>query len=53
MGSSNKKYAGVGDIIKVAVKDAAPGMPVKKNQKYTWLLLLELKLTSKEMTALL
>ena len=32
MGSSNKKYAGVGDIIKVAVKDAAPGMPVKKSE---------------------
>ena len=30
MGSSNKKYAAVGDIIVSSVKDAAPGMPVKK-----------------------
>ncbi len=30
MGSSNKKYAAVGDIIVASVKDAAPGMPVKK-----------------------
>ena len=30
MGSSNKKYAAVGDIIVASVKAAAPGMPVKK-----------------------
>ncbi len=31
MGSSNKKYASVGDVIKCAVKDANPNMPVKKS----------------------
>jgi len=30
-GHSNKKYAGVGDIITCAVKSAAPNMPVKKS----------------------
>ena len=32
MGSSNKKYAHVGDVIVAAVKDAAPGMTVKKSE---------------------
>lgn len=32
LGSSNRKYAGVGDIIKAAVKEATPNMPVKKSQ---------------------
>ena len=31
MGSSNKKYASVGDVIKCAVKVANPNMPVKKS----------------------
>lgn len=35
MGSSNKKYAGVGDVIIAAVKDAAPGMVVKKSEVVT------------------
>lgn len=35
MGSSNKKYAGVGDVIIAAVKDAAPGMVVKKSDVVT------------------
>ncbi len=30
LGGSKRKYAGVGDIIVVAVKDALPGAPVKK-----------------------
>jgi len=32
LGSSNRRYAGVGDIIKAVVKDATPNMPVKKSQ---------------------
>ena len=35
MGSSNKKYASVGDVIVAAVKDAAPNMPVKKSDVVT------------------
>ena len=35
MGSSNKKYASVGDTIIAAVKDAAPNMPVKKSDVVT------------------
>ena len=31
LGSSGRKYAGIGDIIVCAVKDAAPNMPVKKS----------------------
>ncbi len=31
MGSGNKKYAAVGDVIMAAVKDANPNMPVKKS----------------------
>lgn len=31
LGSSNKKFAGVGDVIVAAVKSAAPNMPVKKS----------------------
>lgn len=31
MGGSNKRYAGVGDVIVAAVKDALPNMPVKKS----------------------
>lgn len=30
MGSSNKKFAGVGDVIIATVKDATPNMTVKK-----------------------
>jgi large subunit ribosomal protein L14 len=32
MGGSNRKYAGVGDIIIAAVKQAAPGGSVKKGE---------------------
>lgn len=32
LGSSNRCYAGVGDVIKAVVKDATPNMPVKKSQ---------------------
>ena len=32
MGSSNKKYASVGDIIVATVKDATPNMTVKKSE---------------------
>ena len=35
MGSSNKKYASVGDVIVAAVKDASPNMPVKKSDVVT------------------
>ncbi len=31
LGSSGKKYAGIGDVIVCAVKDAVPNMPVKKS----------------------
>ncbi len=31
LGSSNKTYAGLGDVIVATVKDAAPNMPVKKS----------------------
>ncbi|MDD3149960.1 MAG: 50S ribosomal protein L14 [Candidatus Gastranaerophilales bacterium] len=31
LGSSNKKYAGIGDVIVATVKDASPNMPVKKS----------------------
>nr|YP_009565167.1 ribosomal protein L14 [Gelidium galapagense]QBA96518.1 ribosomal protein L14 [Gelidium galapagense] len=31
LGSSNPKYAGLGDIIIGVVKDASPNMPVKKS----------------------
>ena len=31
MGSGNKKYAGVGDVIVATVKDATPNMTVKKS----------------------
>ncbi|MEI8377100.1 MAG: 50S ribosomal protein L14 [bacterium] len=31
LGSSGRKYAGIGDIIVCSVKDAAPNMPVKKS----------------------
>ncbi|MBU8913920.1 MAG: 50S ribosomal protein L14 [Spirochaetales bacterium] len=30
LGGTRRKYAGVGDIVVVAVKDALPGAPVKK-----------------------
>lgn len=32
LGSSNRRYAGVGDIIVAVVKEATPNMPVKKSQ---------------------
>ena len=31
LGSSNKRYAAVGDVIVATVKDASPNMPVKKS----------------------
>lgn len=31
LGSSNKKYAGLGDVVVCTVKDASPNMPVKKS----------------------
>lgn len=31
LGSSNKRYAGIGDEIVAVVKDASPNMPVKKS----------------------
>ncbi len=31
LGSSGRKYAGVGDVIVATVKEAAPNMPVKKS----------------------
>lgn len=31
LGSSSRRYAGIGDIIVAVVKDAAPNMPVKKS----------------------
>nr|YP_009546452.1 ribosomal protein L14 [Gelidium gabrielsonii]AYO27800.1 ribosomal protein L14 [Gelidium gabrielsonii] len=31
LGSSNPKYAGLGDIIIAVVKDASPNMPIKKS----------------------
>jgi large subunit ribosomal protein L14 len=31
-GSSNRRYASVGDVIKGVVKDALPNMPVKKSE---------------------
>jgi large subunit ribosomal protein L14 len=35
MGGSNRKYAGVGDIIKASVKQAAPNGAVKKGEVVT------------------
>ncbi|HEX8983655.1 MAG TPA: 50S ribosomal protein L14 [Ktedonobacterales bacterium] len=35
MGSSNRRYAGVGDIIKASVKQAAPNGAVKKGEVVT------------------
>lgn len=35
MGSSNKKYAGVGDVIVATVKHASPNMTVKKSEVVT------------------
>ena len=32
LGSSGRRYAGVGDVIKAVVKEATPNMPVKKSQ---------------------
>jgi len=30
-GSSNKRYAGIGDVVTATVKEATPNMPVKKS----------------------
>lgn len=49
MGSSNKKFAAVGDEIVASVKDATPNMAVKKVKLFVQLLL-EQKLTSNVMT---
>ncbi len=35
LGGSKRKYASIGDIIKVSVKDAAPRGRVKKGEVYT------------------
>ena len=35
LGSSKRRYAGVGDVIKVSVKDAIPRGKVKKGEIYT------------------
>lgn len=32
LGSSSRRYAGVGDVIVAVVKEATPNMPVKKSQ---------------------
>lgn len=32
LGGSNRRYAGIGDIIVAVVKEAAPNMPVKKSE---------------------
>jgi large subunit ribosomal protein L14 len=32
LGGSNRRYAGVGDVIIATVKDALPNMPVKKSE---------------------
>lgn len=37
MGSSNKKFAGVGDVIIATVKDATPNMTVKNQKLYVLL----------------
>jgi large subunit ribosomal protein L14 len=33
VGSSGRRYAGIGDIINVSIKDALPNAPVKKGDK--------------------
>src|SRR3979409_975356 len=35
LGGSKRRYAGVGDVIKVSVKDAVPRGKVKKGEVYT------------------
>lgn len=35
LGGSKRRYAGIGDIIKVAIKDAAPKGKVKKGEVYS------------------
>ena len=35
VGGSKRRYAGIGDIIKVAIKDAAPKGRVKKGEVYS------------------
>jgi large subunit ribosomal protein L14 len=35
LGGSRRRYAGIGDIIKVSIKDAAPRSRVKKGDVYT------------------
>lgn len=35
LGGSKRRYAGIGDIIKVSIKDAAPRGRVKKGEVYT------------------
>ena len=35
LGGSKRRYAGIGDIIKVSIKDAAPRGRVKKGDVYT------------------
>ena len=35
LGGSKRRYAGIGDIIKVAIKDAAPRGRVKKGEDYS------------------
>jgi len=35
LGGSKRRYAGVGDVIKVSIKDAAPRGRVKKKARFT------------------
>ena len=38
LGGSKRRYAGIGDVIKVSIKDAAPRGRVKKGEVYSCLL---------------
>lgn len=53
LGGSKRRYANIGDIIKVTVKDAAPRGRVKKGEVYSAGLLLELLKAFVVLTALL
>ena len=35
LGGSKRRYAGIGDVIKVSIKDAAPRGRVKKGEVYS------------------
>ena len=34
LGGSKRRYAGIGDVVKVSVKESAPGSKVKKGEVY-------------------